>query len=266
MVDVLDVERIEPTVFRGRSPHTSLRQLFGGHVAAQALVTAGQTVDPAHHVHSMHAYFLRPAVAELPVLYQITPTRDSKSFSTRAIGATQQGLEVFSATASFHRPEAGVLTRQVDAPHLADPDRLDSTQDTALALRWESEWPSWDIRPEPSSTRTDQINIWMRTRQPLPDDPFVHACALTYASDMTMIPTAVAAVGLHPVDHGLFASSLDHSLWFHAPFRADEWLLHQQVPVLAACGRAFVTSRVFDRAGRLVASVAQEGLFRQLSR
>jgi acyl-CoA thioesterase-2 len=260
LVDILDLERIEEDIFRGSSPTEGPQRVFGGQVAGQALVAAGRTVPPERAVHSLHAYFIRPGDPEVPIVYTVDRTRDGRSFSTRRVTAIQHGRAIFTLSASFHRPESG-LEHQVampEAPGPEDlPDRLRGLSTIEMRFAGEPPWTRTDGRPrEPRST------VWMRARGPLPDEPLVHVCAVAYASDMSLLDSVLLAHGLTWDAPGLSAASLDHAMWFHGPFRADEWLLYAQESPAASGARGLAQGRIFRRDGRLVASVVQEGLIR----
>jgi acyl-CoA thioesterase II len=260
LVDILDLERIEVDIFRGRSPVEGPQRVFGGQVAGQALVAAGRTVPDERAVHSLHAYFIRPGDPEVPIVYTVDRTRDGRSFSTRRVTAIQHGQAIFTLSASFHRPETG-LEHQVPMPEAPDPDGLPerTTRLRPVEIRYAGEppWARSDGRdPEPRSM------VWMRARGPLPDDPLVHVCAVAYASDMSLLDSVLLAHGLSWDAQGLTAASLDHAMWFHGPFRADEWLLYAQESPAASGARGLAQGRIFRRDGRLIASVVQEGLIR----
>ena len=244
-------------------------------MAGQALVAAGRTVPDDRPVHSLHAYFLRPGDPSIPLLYRVDAIRDGRSFTTRRVVAIQHGKAIFTLAASFHRPEEG-FTHQVavlDAPSPEDLPRaedvlVDDPETQHLLALLRDRFPV-DIRfPErpPRAGRSGQEGLrqraWVRSSAPLPDDPLVHACAATYVSDLFLLGTAVPphdpAEGTTFVD----LASLDHAVWFHAPFRADEWLLYEQEGVRASGGRALARGTLFDASGTHVASVTQEGLIR----
>jgi len=275
--DVLDLERIERDIFRGRSPRESLLRVFGGQVAGQAMVAAGRTVDDDRAVHLLHGYFLRPGDPFAPIVYEVDRTRDGRSFTTRRVTAVQHGETIFTMSASFQRPEEGV-EHQAPMPDTPGPQGharrdLPSAPDrparttTGHALTW-----PLDVRPvEPvhgDAVRPGHRRVWVRAdgELPDPDSPggrLLHACVLTYASDLTLLEAAV----LPHVPEGIGApevalASLDHALWFHRPFRADEWLLYVQESPHAGGGRGLASGRLFRADGALVASVVQEGLVR----
>ena len=277
LVEVLDLERLEDDYFRGFSPPEQRIRVFGGQVAAQALVAAGRTVGAgAGHgrpVHSLHAYFLRPGDPRTPILYQVDRIRDGKSFTTRRVAAVQGGEAIFHLSASFHAHEEGV-SHQLPMPDAPDPETL-PTWAEAMAPH-AGTLGDWYHRPRPidvrhvgeplrtsrdgSGPRPPAHQMWMRADGKLPDDALLHACLVAYASDMTLLDTIMLPHGLIWTE-GMQAS-LDHAMWFHRPFRADEWLLYAQTSPTAAGARGLATGTIFTRDGTLVASVVQEGLLR----
>ncbi len=267
LVDILDLERIEVDIFRGRSPEGRLQRVFGGQVAGQALVAAGRTVVPERAVHSLHAYFIRPGDPQVPIVYTVERTRDGRSFSTRRVTAIQHGQTIFTLSASFHVVETG-LEHQVLAPEAPDPDSLvrrapAGFEDDAAArpieiLRVDGARSEVPI-DGPDGRRS---TVWLRARDQLPDDPLVHVCAVAYASDMTLLDSVLLGHGLSWDDERMTVASLDHAMWFHGPFRADEWLLYAQESPAASGARGLAQGRIFRRDGRLVVSVVQEGLVR----
>jgi acyl-CoA thioesterase-2 len=260
LVDILDLERIEEDIFRGSSPEEGPQRVFGGQVAGQALVAAGRTVPPERAVHSLHAYFIRPGDPEVPIVYMVDRTRDGRSFSTRRVTAIQHGRAIFTLQASFHRAEGG-LDHQVPMPEAPDPESLPDPwgRPRPIEIRYTSgpPWARTGGRP-----RGERNMVWLRARGPLPDDRLVHVCAVAYASDMSLLDSVLLAHGLTWDAEGLSAASLDHAMWFHGPFQADEWLLYVQESPAASGARGLAQGRIFRRDGRLVASVVQEGLIR----
>ena len=275
LLSILDLEPLEHNVFRGSSPDTGWQRVFGGQVIGQALVAAARTVE-GRIAHSLHAYFMRPGEPRVPILYEVERLRDGKSFTTRRVTAIQHGQAIFSMEASFQVEEAG-LEHQIKMPDVPRPEDLPSEADIArLYLKgapqsvrryWERE-RLIEIRPvdlrhflSREALEPTQY-VWVKTTGPLPDDPEIHRCVLAYASDMTLLDTALYPHGRIVFDPDLQAASLDHALWFHRPFRADEWLLYAEDSPSASGGRGFNRGNLFSRDGRLVASVAQEGLIR----
>jgi acyl-CoA thioesterase II len=279
VVDLLDLEQIELDIFRGRSPENERRQrVFGGQVAGQALVAAGRTVPAERPVHSLHAYFIRPGDPSVPLIYLVDRVRDGRSFSTRRVSAVQHGKTIFTLSASFHHPEPGVL-HQLPMPDAPPPEELPSAaermaQAMGEAARDYSSSNPFDIRhlgplsfeavSDPSLRATHSM-AWLRADGDLPDDPLLHVCMMTYASDMTLLDSVLLANGLSWADGKTVGSSLDHAMWFHRPFRADQWLLYSQESPVAAGGRGLARGELFTRSGELVVSVMQEGLIRTVS-
>jgi len=279
LVDILDLETLEQNLFRGRSPKIGWQRVFGGQVIGQALVAACRTV-PDRAPHSLHAYFLLPGDPEIPIIYEVERTRDGRSFTTRRVKAIQHGETIFTLSASFHRDEPG-LSHQIDMSAVPGPDQLPSDQTlkaTALdrmpptvRAYYERERPI-ELRPVEYGRYLSRepmppyFNIWIRVTGTLPDDPVLHQCALAYASDMTLLDAALIAHGRSVFDRDIQAASLDHAMWFHRPFRADEWLLYVQDSPFSGGGRGFSRGAIYSQDGVLVASVAQEGLIRPRTR
>jgi acyl-CoA thioesterase-2 len=258
---LLDVERLEVDIFRGASPPTKLQRLFGGQVAGQALVAATRTAPQERTVHSLHGYFLNPGRPDMPVLYMVERLKDGRAFSSRRVSGIQDGRVIFNMAASFQVAEEGP-EHQDEMPAVTPPeDLIDVTADNPeLGELHRLEWPGWDLRRD---TRTPaggvaRQNVWLRYREPLPDDPTLHICALAYASDLTLLGSALVP---HPGVKVLMAS-LDHAMWFLRPFRADDWLLYAQTSPSAGNARGLTQGQIFDRSGRLVAATVQEGLVR----
>ena len=274
LVALLALEPIEVNIFRGRSPDDERQRVFGGQVAGQALVAASRTVDePQRHVHSLHAYFLRPGDPAVPILYEVDRIRDGRSFTTRRVVAIQHGRAIFNLQCSFHIAESG-LDYQVDAPHdWPDPETLPDWHER-LAPYKDQIGADYD-RPRPidlryasgdpmqrKGTSAQSQGVWLRANGPLPDDPVLHACIVTYASDMTLLDTTVLPFGRAWDSPGMRMASLDHAMWFHRPFRADEWLQYDQRAFSTTAARGLAGGSIFTRDGRLVVSVVQEGLIR----
>jgi acyl-CoA thioesterase II len=276
LIQVLDIEPIEVNIFRGMSPKDDRQRVFGGQVAGQALVAAARTIDGDRPVHSLHAYFLRPGDPEIPILYEVDRIRDGRSFTTRRVVAIQHGKAIFNLSASFQAPEAG-LEHAFAMPETPPPDALpDFAQRMAPYVdRYADRLRHVLDRPRPIDTRVvdwdpgDRAGslppyqrVWLRADGVLPDDPLIHTIILTYASDMTLLDTALLPHGGMWFEPSLFMASLDHAMWFHRPFRADEWLLYSQDTPTAAGGRGLTRGLVFTQTGSLVASVVQEGVIR----
>jgi acyl-CoA thioesterase-2 len=272
LINLLDLESIEVNIFRGGSPPAERQRVFGGQVAGQALVAASRTVEPENRVHSLHAYFLRPGDSRVPILYEVQRIRDGLSFVTRRVTAIQHGRAIFSLSASFQVPEDG-FDHSAPMPEVPDPESLPTVHERWAEIaaeqgdtRFEMDLP-FDLRNcdwSPTDRERElppYQRIWMKTTGALPDDPVLHACALTYASDMTLLDTALLPHALGPIDN-VFMASLDHAMWFHRPFRADEWLLYAQDTPSASGGRGFAQGSVFNAEGKLAVTVVQEGLIR----
>ena len=272
LVSLLDLEAIEVNIFRGTSPPSEQQRVFGGQVAGQALVAASRTVDPETKIHSLHAYFLRSGDSRVPILYEVERLFDGLSFTTRRVSAIQHGRVIFTLSASFQVPEDG-FDHSAEMPDVPAPDTLPDVKERWGAIAADRGYEEFvldlpfDLRncdwsPE---DRTGPLppyqRIWMKATGRLPDDPVLHACALTYASDMTLLDTALLPHGVRKIDD-VFMASLDHAMWFHRPFRADDWLLYAQDTPSAASGRAFATGSVFTADGKLAVTVVQEGLIR----
>lgn len=279
-VKILDLDQLEVNVFRGQSNPTLPTRVFGGEVAAQALVAAGRTVPSAdRRVHSIHAYFLRPGNAAKPLIYHVDAIRDGGSFTTRRVVAVQDGEAVFTLAASFHRLEDSGFAHQLatlSAPSPEDSisgEELMRDADPAsrdwfahlesrfpLELRFPAELPRLaTLRGERQPPRQA---IWLRSRAPLPDDPLIHACAAVFASDLFLLSSSLPPHASVLGDPHVQFASLDHAVWMHAPFRADDWLFYDQEGSWAGHGRALCRGTLFDRTGAQIGSVMQEGLLR----
>jgi acyl-CoA thioesterase-2 len=279
LLALLDLEELEVNVFRGRSPQENRQRVFGGQVAGQALVAAGRTVDRGS-VHSLHAYFLRPGDPSTPILYLVDRIRDGRTFTTRRVVAIQHGQAIFHLSASFQPDEEGP-EHGLEMPPAPDPDGLPSLADwIAPKLRgmpegvrqWFARDRPIDVRPvEPMDPfhpvkRPPRQLVWIRASGRLPDPLLLHQCVVAYASDLSLLDTATLPHAIAWNDPGYQMASLDHAMWFHRPFRVDEWLLYAQESPAAHGARGFTTGRLFTRDGRLVVSVAQEGLIRPTGR
>jgi acyl-CoA thioesterase II len=266
LVDLLDLEMIDVDLFRGRQPQTSAQRVFGGQVLGQALVAASRTVDAERHVHSLHGYFLRPGDTAVPIVYRTEQTRDGRTFSSRRVVGSQSGRTIFYMSASYQRAELGLDHADPMPADLLPPEEaptLASVLEQASgrkAEEWTKEWAALDVR---LAGRTGR-QFWIRAAGKLPDDQALHACVLAYASDLTLLGASLLPHGLILGDPRIQSASIDHAMWFHREFRADEWLLYDQASPSASNARGFATGRLFTQDGRLIASVAQEGLIRPL--
>ena len=265
---ILGLEKIDTDIYRGPAVESELIRTYGGQVAAQALVAATETVEAGKAVHSLHGYFLAAGKAADPTVFLVDRLRDGRSFSSRQVRAVQNGETIFSMQASFHvcddiGPEHSDVMRRVPMPEdFAEGDFTMPVSSRALL----EEWGDWEIHVVPPEkyehnkyTPSQQV-VWFRSKRPLPDDERFHVCTLAYMSDMTLLHSSLVP---HP-GHKVQMASLDHAMWFLRPFRADDWLMYDQVSPSAHAGRALTHGRIFDRAGNLVAMVTQEGLTRTL--
>ncbi|AXY50475.1 acyl-CoA thioesterase II [Rhodococcus ruber] len=259
--EILRLREIAPATFRAAPVPTEMERTFGGQVAGQALAAAARTVPQEFGVHSVHGHFLRPGRPLEPADYHVDAVRDGGSFRTRYVTAVQDGETVFTLTASFHRGDDG-HTHQAAMPPTTGPEEVTENGRPWAAWYDFPEWDDWERRWLPADEATPDAparrRLWIRHRSPLPDDPVLHACALTYCSDMALLDIAVLP---HP-ERPIQGASLDHAVWFLRPFRVDEWLLFDQVSPSSDSGRALIQGQIFDTTGRLVAVVAQEGMVR----
>jgi len=270
---LLDLEQIEVNIFRGLSPDEERQRVFGGQVAGQALVAAARSVDADRSVHSLHAYFLRPGDPNVPILYEVDRIRDGRSFTTRRVVAIQHGRAIFNLQTSFHVHEEGFDHQRPMPDDVADPetlldfhDRMAPYADT-LGEHYTRERPidyrNADWTPEDRQGALPPYQrVWFRADGELPDDPVLHACVATYASDMTVLDTAVLPHSRGVWDEHLMMASLDHAMWFHRPFRADDWILYDQESPSASGARGLGRGLMYTRDGQLAVSVVQEGLIR----
>jgi acyl-CoA thioesterase-2 len=279
LLAILDIETLEENLFRGVSPQVGWQRVFGGQVIGQALVAAYRTVQN-RSAHSLHAYFLRPGDPAVPIIYNVDRIRDGGSFSTRRVVAIQHGKAIFSMGASFHKIEEG-LSHQMKMPEVPQPESLPSEAELKELLidrlppqvrsYWERERPI-EIRPVDLSRylspekRTATQQMWIKATGELGNDLPLNQCVLAYASDFTLLDTALIAHGRFIFDPSLMLASLDHSIWFHRSFRVDDWLLYAQDSPSSGGGRAFCRGTLFTRSGELVASTTQEGLVRERRR
>ncbi len=277
LLSILDLEELDLNLFRGRSPQAGWQRVFGGQVIGQALVAAVRTVDASRSPHSMHAYFLLPGDPKVPIIYDVDRMRDGKSFTTRRVTARQHGHPIFSMLVSFHTDEPG-LDHQAKMPNVPPPEELPNeaqmrekllpTMPDPVRRYYERERPI-ELRPVEfdryggKKYPDGRFHVWIRTTGRLPDNLAIHQCVLAYASDMTLLDAALAPHGRTLFEKEFMAASLDHALWLHRPFRADDWLLYAQDSPNLHGSRGFSRGLIFTRDGTLVASVAQEGLVRK---
>lgn len=281
LVTLLRLERIEENLFRGQSQDLGWGTVFGGQVLGQALSAAAQTVLAERPVHSLHAYFLRSGDVSKPIVYEVDRARDGGTFTTRRVVAIQSGQTIFNLAASFQQVEEG-FSHQDEMPKVIAPEALATDQERLRAhgdrlppvlLASAHAKRPFELRPvDPPddplvpAPRLPRRSVWIRAVDRLPDAPALHCYLLAYLSDYSFLTTALLPHGVNWVTRGMQVASLDHAMWFHAPLRADEWLLHVVDSPAASGGRALVRGRVFSRTGTLVASTAQEGLIRQRGR
>jgi len=279
LLAILDLEPIEVNLFRGRSPQVGWQRVFGGQVIGQALVAACRTVEGIadRPPHSLHAYFLLAGDPQVPIIYEVDRIRDGRSFTTRRVLAIQHGRAIFAMSVSFHGREAG-LSHQAEMPKVPGPESLPSEVEIRQRILpmmpdpirryFERERPI-ELRPVEferylgKKFPEGRFNVWIRATGVLPEAAAIHQCVLAYASDLTLLDSALIPHGRTVFERTLMAASLDHALWFHRPFKADEWLLYAQDSPNASAARGFARGLIFTQDGTLVASVAQEGLLRE---
>ena len=279
LLAILDLERIEVNLFRGRPPQVGWQRVFGGQVIGQALVAACRTVEDIAErpPHSLHAYFLLAGDPKVPIIYEVDRIRDGRSFTTRRVVAIQHGHAIFSMSVSFQLAEPG-LDHQAEMPNVPGPEELPSEAEIRARVLpmmpdpvrryYERDRPI-ELRPVEferylgKKFSDGRFNVWIRATGPLPDAAAIHQCVLAYASDLTLLDAALIPHGRTVFEKTIMAASLDHALWFHRPFRADDWLLYAQDSPNAFAARGFARGLIFTRQGLLVASVAQEGLVRE---
>lgn len=277
LIALLDLEPLEVNLFRGVSPKEDRQRVFGGQVAGQALVAAGRTVEATdRHVHSLHAYFLRPGDPSVPIIYEVDRIRDGRSFTTRRVVAIQHGRAIFNLAASFHVAEDGP-EHQDPMPAVPRPEELPTFRERVQPYleRFGPEGVEWLTRERPIDSRPTETpswldpasrpprqDVWIRANGDLPDDPLLHVCVVAYASDLTILDTALLPHGQAFWEDRFMVASLDHAMWFHRPFRADRWLLYHQSSPSAHGARGIAEGHIFTQDGRLVVTVIQEGLMR----
>ncbi|MEM6497487.1 MAG: acyl-CoA thioesterase II [Pseudomonadota bacterium] len=277
LISLLDLEQLEINLFRGQSPQIGWQRVYGGQVLGQALVAAARTVEPERSAHSLHAYFLIGGDPTHPLIYEVERIRDGGSFTTRRVRAIQHGRPIFAMSVSFQKFEEG-FDHHSQMPVVPPPEDLPKEQELrdkiierlpkTMRNYWDHERPI-EMRPVDSSRYDEQPkaeprqSIWMRANGKLPDDPRLHQCILAYASDFTLLDTALIAHGKPMFASDVQMASLDHAMWLHRPFRADDWLLYVQDSPSTSGARGFCRGSMYTRDGTLVASTTQEGLMRQ---
>lgn len=279
LLALLDLEPVEANLFRGNNPNTSSERVFGGQVIGQAIAATCRTVED-RLPHSLHCYFIQPGDPQAPIIYEVERLRDGKSYSTRRANAIQHGRSIFSIMVSFHAEEEGAFNHQDKMPEVKPPEKFTgeelsrqlifSEMPEIIRRYYEPDRPV-QLRPVEigrylgERIHDGRIHIWMKTAAKLPDDPALHRCALAYASDLSLLDAVMARYGRTLFDGRIMSGSLDHAMWFHRPFRADEWLLYAKESPSAQCGRGLTRGLIFKPDGTLVASVAQEGSVRERS-
>ena len=277
VIEILDLEEIEQNHYRAHSPDEGWERVYGGQVIGQALVAASRTVPEDRSAHSLHGYFLRGGDTTIPILYRVERIRDGKSFSTRQVVAVQNGHPIFTMSISFQVFEEG-LSHQFEMPQAPAPEDL--LDEDELRREQAKAWPkefqdNYNFTSAIQLRQVDPVDLlhpeekqprqlcWMKTREKLPDDPRLHQCVLAYLSDWSLLDTAMRPHAVSYLQDNLQVASLDHAMWFHRPFRADEWLLYDQDSPASAGARGFNRGLIYNRAGELVASATQEGLMRR---
>jgi acyl-CoA thioesterase-2 len=276
IVDLINIERIEENFYRGQNHKTE--HVFGGQVLAQAIVAACRTIDEAHDLHSIHAYFLRAGDWNVPILYDVDRLRDGRSFTTRRVSAIQHGRAIFDMALSGQKSEPG-MSHSVPMPDVPPPEALRGDREVFAeyaranpdVARYAFRFEAIDVRQVERIPMSDNDahppykHTWVKTRDALPDDPHLHLALLGYMSDLDFMSTSMLPHGRNAMHGNVYGASLDHSLWFHRPFRADEWLLFAKESPNAGGARGFVRGQFFNRDGALVATAAQECLIRPVS-
>lgn len=278
VVELLELEPLEVGLFRGSQPRNSrLRRVFGGQVAAQATMAAHHTVPEDRRLHSLHAYFILGGDPAIPIVYDVENVRDGRSFTTRRVAARQHGEIIFYMTASFQREESG-WEHQDAMPEVPGPDEATPMSELVELIgagsvdQWHAEWGGYDMRyvgdnrpaDDPARAAVPAVQrMWFKAAGELPDDEAIHDAAFTYYSDFSLLGASLVPHGVIINSPEVSPASLDHTIWFHRPFRTDQWLLYDQTSPSASGARGFSTAKVFTQDGILVASVAQEGLIRQ---
>ncbi|NOJ44647.1 acyl-CoA thioesterase [Bradyrhizobium australiense] len=284
LLAILGLEPIGQNVFRGSSPNPSFQRVFGGQLIGQAMIAASRTVE-ARMAHSLHACFVQPGDPKVPIIYEVELLRNGKSYSTRRVTAVQHGKAIFSVVVSFHVGEQSAFEHQDKMPSVQQPEELTTDALSRNPLfaelpegvrRWyepdrviELPYPPIELRPVEfghymgRKLRDERIHFWLRIAEKLPNDPVLHMCALAYASDWSLLDAVLARYGRTVLDDSnILGASLDHAMWFHRPFRADEWLLYVKDSPSAQGGRGLARGSIFKRDGTLVATVAQEAAIR----
>ncbi|QBF83984.1 acyl-CoA thioesterase II [Shewanella maritima] len=280
LLTMLDLEQIEVGLFRGQTEDIGFGHLFGGHIMAQAMIAAKNTVDPSRNIHSFHSYFLRAGDETQPIVYEVENMRDGGSFSARRVKAIQKGVPIFFMSCSFQSEEAG-FDHQSEMPQVAGPDGLLNQQELAMTLRdkipphvlekfvADSPFEMRLVEPAdivmPKQTKPER-HVWVRANGNIPSDHSIQESLLSYVSDFNFLVTAAQPHGVSFLTPGMKMATIDHAMWFHRPFNLDDWLLYSIESTNATGGRGFVKGQFFDQQGNLVASATQEGLMRMTNR
>lgn len=277
LLSYLTLEVVDDTIYLGQTPRETRQRVFGGLVAAQSLLSAGKTVDPSRRVHSIHGYFLVGGHPGEPITYVVERARDGGSFTTRRVVAQQHGTPIFVMTSSFHRQESGFEHSTLMPTDVHNPEELPTWQERLAPIMdmIDSDTAKWLVNDRPIDTRCEtppawvdptpreaKQDVWFRADGKLPDDPLLHACIIAYASDLTLLDTAMLPHGVDVTRTKFMMASLDHAMWFHEECRADEWLLYHQHSPHASNARALAYGEIFNREGKHVLTVMQEGLVR----
>lgn len=277
LLDIFDLERVELNVFRSKGPNTGCRRVFGGQAVSQALLATCQTVE-GRLPHSLHCYFIQSGDLQLPIMYKVEHLRDGRTYSTRHVTASQGSSAILSLMVSFRAEEQGRCDHQVGMPQVPPPEMFTAeelsrrpifTELPEIVHRYYAGDRPIELRPVEIDRYLGQkiddgrIHIWMKAAAKLPDVPSLHICALAYASDLSLLDAVMARYGRTLFEERMMSASIDHAMWFHRPFRADDWLLYAKDSPSARGGRGFTRGSIFKRDGTLVASVAQEGAVRE---
>ncbi len=271
LIALFDLQKTGENRFRGPHPDTLLQRLFGGQVLGQTLVAAARTVPPERIVHSLSAYFLRPGAIDRPLDFEVEAVRDGNAFSNRRVLTRQGDTVIFQMTASFQEPEEGLDHSATQPQGVAVPESCPSLHDVlerrfGASVRLVSEWDALDVRLAARPDRGEMggsMKAWVRTREPMPDDPLLHSAVLAYLSDITLLSVTTVPHEVEFLSPSMQAASIDHAMWFHRPVRVDDWLLYDMNSPSASHARGFAMGRLFQN-GLAVASCAQEGLIRVL--
>ncbi len=271
LIDNIDLEKIDINIFRGETVDAAREQVYGGHVLAQAVNAAGRTVARPLVLHSLHAYFLREGDEDLPIIYEVDRIRDGRTFTTRRVVAIQLGRPIFNVSLSYQLPAESGIEHTIAMPEVEGPEKLINDEMLYSGLLGENRQKAWPIEyrqldpinPKKPEAKSANTCVWFRTNGDLADDMVLHQEIFAYASDYLLLQTALRPQGVCLSDNSIKSASLDHSIWFHRPFKIDDWLLYVMDSPVATGSRAFCRGNIFNQSGVLVASTTQEGLFRE---